>query len=232
MPSTISAAISALKNRARGLSLGIFAADLGALRQGARDVVDWGGDILHFDIMDGVFVPGMIGGPGFVKALDTGTMRDVHMMVARPSQHVASYVAAGADIVTVHAEAPDAAEALALIRAEAEAAGRPVLAGLGLMPGTSLEDAAPLLALAPDLILVLSLDPRGSAGPNIPAACARLHALRARTAGFAPVLAFDGGVTLDSISEIRAARPDMIVSGSAVFKANDPADAFRRMTAP
>ena len=221
--------IEALKTRSKGISLGLFAADLGDLRGAARDAATWGCDILHFDIMDGVFVPQMTGGPGFVKALDAGMLRDVHLMVAHPAQRVASYVKAGADIITVHAEAEDAAEAINIMRSSASEEGCPVIAGLGIMPGTSLEDISDLLALKPDMILVLSLDPRGKNPPDITAACARLTELRAMYGSDGPLLAFDGGVTLDSIAEIAACQPDIIVSGSAVFGAENPQEAFKAM---
>ena len=214
--------IDDLKSRTRGISLGLFAADLGNLRRSAQNVAEWGCNILHFDIMDGVFVPQMIGGPGFVAAMDVGMLRDVHLMVQNPADHVESYIKAGADMITVHAESDGAAEAIKAI----QASERLVLAGLALMPGTSLEDAAPLLALNPDMILVLSLDPRGTP-PDIPAACARLSELRGLKTG--AVLAFDGGVTRDSIDEIAACAPDMVVSGSAVLGAKKPKRAYTAM---
>lgn len=222
-------ALEALKSRSRGISLGLLAADLGNLHAAATDAASWGGDILHFDIMDGVFVPGMTAGPGFVKAMNTGMLRDVHLMVEHPAQHVASYVKAGADIITVHAEAEYAADAINNIRLSADEAGCPVIAGLGIMPGTSLDEISELLALKPDMILVLSLDPRGKIPPDITAACARLTELRAMYGADGPLLAFDGGVTLNSIAEIAACKPDMIVSGSAVFGAENPQEAFRAM---
>lgn len=221
--------LEALKSRSRGISLGLLAADLGNLRAAAGDAASWGCDILHFDVMDGVFVPGMTAGPGFVKALDTGMLRDVHLMVERPAQHVTSYVNAGADIITVHAEAEGAAEAINNIRSSASERGCPVIAGLGIMPGTSLDAISDLLALKPDMILVLSLDPRGKNPPDITAACARLTELRAMFGTDGPLLAFDGGVTLNSIAEIAACQPDMIVSGSAVFGAQNPQEAFKAM---
>jgi ribulose-phosphate 3-epimerase len=97
------------------------------------------------------------------------------------------------------------------------------------MPTTPLEAVAPLLDLAPDLLLVLSLDPRDGQPADITFACARLHSLRAQCMDFSPLLAFDGGVTLDSIDEIAAARPDMIVSGSAVMKSDTPETVFHTM---
>lgn len=224
--------LEALKSRSRGISLGLLAADLGNLREAAKDAANWGCDILHFDVMDGVFVPGMTAGPGFVKALDTGMLRDVHLMVEKPAQHVAAYVKAGADIITVHAEAEGAAQAINTIRLSADEAGCPVIVGLGIMPDTSLEEISDLLSLKPDMILVLSLDPRGKNPPDITAACNRLCELRTMFGDNGPLLAFDGGVTLDSITEIAACQPDLIVSGSAVFGAKNPQEAFNAMAKP
>ena len=232
-------ALKRLRQRARGISLGLFAADLGCLRNAAEQVMAWGGDIVHFDIMDGVFVPQMVGGPGFVRAVGTGPageggkqappLRDCHLMIRDPLAHVASYVDAGADIITVHAESENAGRALDAIRDAARKAARPVMAGLSLMPGTSLQQAEPLLERSPDLVLVLSLDPRDGAAPDIPAACTRLEELRARRTDSQQVLAFDGGVTLESMPRIAACKPDMVVSGSAVFKADDPSAVYREM---
>ena len=218
-----------LKARCHGVSLGIFAADAGNLRVAAQEVITWGCNILHFDIMDGVFVPQMTGGAEFVKVLDTEAVRDVHLMIENPAAHVASYVAAGADIITVHAEANGAFKAISAIREAADAVGRPVLVGLGLMPDTTLEDARDLLGLMPDLILVLSLDPRTKNPPEIGAACAKLTELRSHFGPNGPILAFDGGVTRKSIDEIAACKPDMIVSGSAVMGADDPQATFNIM---
>lgn len=224
-------ALDTLKSQSCGISLGMLAADLGNLREAAKDAASWGCDIMHFDVMDGVFVPGMTAGPGFVKALDTGMLRDVHLMIEHPAKHVASYVKAGADIITVHAESEGAAEAINTIRLSATDAGRPVIAGLGIMPDTSLESISGLLDLKPDMILILSLDPRGKNPPDITAACDRLCELRTKLGPDGPLLAFDGGVTLDSIAEIAACKPDMIVSGSAVLGAANPQQAFNAMAA-
>ena len=219
---------SSLKSRFGGISLGIYAADPGHLSEAAENAAGWGCDCLHFDVMDGVFVPQMTAGPAFVAALAGPALRDVHLMVGNAVRPVESYIKAGADLISVHAESDGAAAALRAI----QAAERPVLAGLALMPETPLSAVKPLLALAPDVILVLSLDPRRNTRPDIPAACARLQELRATTLETAPLLAFDGGVSLDNINEIAASRPDIIVSGSAVFRAADPARAFGEMAAP
>ncbi len=217
----------ALKTRARGISLGLYAGDVGALGATALMARGWGADILHFDEMDGNFVPAFVGGAPLVGAVRKGApdaFLDVHLMHARPAAQVGAYLKAGADLITVHGEAPGAAEALAAIGESA----RPVLAGLALMPAT---EPDPALLAAADLILVLALDPRDGAKPDIAAACARIRALRERTQHTAPLIAFDGGVTLEVIDQIAAARPDMIVSGSAVMKHENPRAAFERMRA-
>ncbi len=217
----------ALKQRARGISLGLYAGDLGALAatgQGARAM---GAQILHFDEMDGNFVPAFLGGAPLVAAVRKAVadaFLDVHLMHARPLAQIGAYVKAGADLITVHGEAEGAGQALEAIRS----AERPVLAGLAMMPQTVPDPA--LLARA-DLILVLSLDPRDGSKPDISTACTRLQALRDSTISTKPLLAFDGGVTLDVIDEIAAARPDMIVSGSAVMKHQNPPAAFEQMRA-
>ncbi len=214
-----------LKSRAKGISLGLYAGDFGDLRGVARHAADWGCGILHYDVMDGVFVPGMTAGPGVVAATDVGLLRDVHLMVRDPLAHVGSYIKAGADMICVHAECDNAGAAMGAI----QSADRPVLAGLALMPGTTLETAGELLDLNPDMILVLSLDPRNRTAPDIATACSRMCELRARFGPNGPVLAFDGGVTQNSIGEIAASAPDMIVSGSAVLRAPDPESAYAAM---
>ncbi len=217
-----------LKRRARGISLGLYAGDLSMLGETARTAMEWGADILHFDEMDGNFVPPFLGGAALVAATRKAVPEaflDVHLMHARPAAQVGAYLKAGADLITVHAEAEGAAEALAAI-AQAD---RPVLAGLALAPETTPDPA--LIGLA-DLLLVLSLDPRCMSKPDISAACQRLRTLRNSTNPTnPPLLAFDGAVTPDVMDEIAAARPDIIVSGSAIMKAEEPRAAFARMKA-
>lgn len=222
-------ALISLKKRCRGISLGIFAGDFGDFRGNMQSAAEWGCNVLHFDVMDGVFVPQMTGGPGFVNALKGEMILDVHLMVQRPAEHVASYVDAGADIVTIHAESEEPIIALKAIRAAADKASRPVVAGISIMPGTAVEDIQVLLDLKPDLILVLALDPRSSDPADVTNACARLHKIKALTADFEPILAFDGGVTLDTIAEIASSSAQLVVSGSAVLKAANPSKAFSSM---
>lgn len=223
----------ALKDRARGISAGILAADPSRLGEAAAQAADGGATLLHFDVMDGVFVPQITAGPAFVAAIGKGMLRDVHLMVADPLRHVAPFVAAGADIVTVHAEAATAGPALRAIRAEADRAGRPVLAGLAVMPGTSLAEAIRLLPEAPDLILSLAIDPRLPDPADIALGGRRMQALARAAAdmGSSPVLAFDGGITAATLSEALTFRPDILVAGSAIFRSESPAAACAEFAA-
>ncbi len=214
-----------------GLSLGIFAADHGRLRDAARQAAAWGAAALHFDVMDGVFTPAITGGPGFVAALDVGVPRDVHLMIDRPSRQIEAFAQAGADAITVHAESPDAAEAIAGVRAASVRFGRPILAGLALMPDTSVDAISALLDDAPDLILILAVDPRRKAPTVIDLALAKLASLRTRPWIAAPRFVLDGAVTPSTIDAIAAGAPDLVVSGSAVFGAPDPPAAFAGLAA-
>lgn len=227
MPSTTRAG---LMEMSRGISVGIFAAPLGALSDSVRLMGDWGAGIVHFDVMDGVFVPAITAGPGFVSVLGQKMVRDVHLMVADPAAQVDAFSNAGADIITVHAEAPTARDALAKVRDASSRLGRPILAGLGVMPGTPLESLAPLLDPMPDLFLVLALDPRDGAPADLDAASVRLAELAAMVAPARPFMAIDGGVTEATIEAAASAGPDMIVSGSAIFRAANPEAAFKTLT--
>jgi len=220
-----------LRTRARGLSVGLFAAPLGHLDAAVRDLAGWGAGIVHFDVMDGVFVPQITGGPGFVAALGADMLRDVHLMVEDPAAHVDSFADAGADLITIHAEAPGARAGLDAVRAAADRLDRPILTGLAVMPSTPLGSLAALLAPVPDLLLVLALDPRDGTPADLVDAGARLGVLREMVAPARPLMAIDGGVTADTIAVATAAAPDMVVSGSAIFRAPDPQAAFRTLTA-
>ena len=216
-----------LKHDQARLSLGIFAADLGLLRSESREVQSWGAELLHFDVMDGVFVPQFTGGAGFVAGHSDNLLMDVHLMVQRPSDHVDSFVKAGADILTIHAEAEAPAEALGKARKTAQELGKEILVGYALMPGTELVLLDPLWETRPDIILVLALDPRIGNEVDVSAACDRVRLLKSQFPGV--LVAFDGGVTMDTAAEIAASGAELIVSGSAIFKAKDRSRAFKEM---
>jgi ribulose-phosphate 3-epimerase len=217
--------VMSLRERYAGVSLGIFAGDPCNLAQEAEAARHWGCDILHYDVMDGVFVPQFTGGPGFLKMPGNAMFRDVHLMVQRPADHVAAFVAAGADAITIHVESEGCVEAISAIRAAGTL--RDVLVGVSLMPGTPLDVANAAFEMVPDLVLVLAVDPRSSAPADVAQGCARMAEIRKLLPD--AIMAFDGGVTLDSLPQVVAAGAKVVVSGSAIMRAADPRQTFLTM---
>lgn len=216
-----------LRERFCGVSLGVFAGELWNLLHTVETARSWGCELLHYDVMDGVFVPQLTGGAGFLKMPGQAMFRDVHLMVQRPATQVAAFVAAGADAITVHVESEGCIEAIGAIRAASVAAGREVLVGISLMPGTPVKAARAALDMGPDIFLVLAVDPRSSAPADVDAGCARLVQIRQSLPR--AIMAFDGGVTIKTMPQIVAAGADVVVSGSAILRAADPRQSFQSM---
>ena len=169
-----------LDRAATEISLGLFAWDMTNLASCAARAVSWGASVLHFDVMDGIFVPQFTAGAGVMKGLGVHGLLDVHLMVARPLDHVADFVASGANLLTVHAEAEDPDKAFAHARETAAGLGQDLRAGIALMPGTPLDKVGGLFAMKPDIVLVLALDPRDGKPADIAYALSRVAEIRAR----------------------------------------------------
>ena len=202
----------------------ILACDFARLAEQVETVMDAGARVLHVDVMDGRFVPPITIGSLIVDALrdlvhDRGGILDCHLMVERPEQHVEAFAKAGADVITIHPEAtPHIHYALQMIRELGCAAG------VVINPGTPIETVEPLVDVI-DLCLVMSVNPGWGGQRYIPSSTGRLTRMR----GLLPpevVLEVDGGVSLETIDEIRDAGTDLFVAGSSVFRADDPAAAF------
>jgi ribulose-phosphate 3-epimerase len=189
--------------------------------------------LVHVDVMDGCFCPMMTVGPPLIKAMRTSLLKDVHLMIQDPLEKVGDYVAAGADVVTVHAESCThihrVLQHLGTLQ-NANDPARGIVRGLALNPGTSLGVLDAVLDEV-ELVLLLAVNPGWSGQRFIPATLARIAAAREliRRSGREVLLAVDGGITRDNVGRLAGTGVDVVVTGSAVFDGKAPAENARHM---
>jgi ribulose-phosphate 3-epimerase len=205
----------------------ILSADFARLAEEIQTVERAGASILHVDVMDGRFVPNITIGLPVVKAISRATRLpiDAHLMIVEPGQYAEEFVKAGAQMVSIHIEAdPHAHRTLSGIRA----AG--AQAGIAINPGTSLSAIEEPLKFA-DYVLLMSVNPGFGGQKFIPESLDKLRRLRRMIdeRGLKTRIEIDGGIDADNIAEVAAAGAEIIVSGSAIFGADDPGIALRRL---
>ncbi|MFO8057467.1 MAG: ribulose-phosphate 3-epimerase [bacterium] len=205
----------------------ILSADFGRLGEEIRAVEDAGADWIHVDVMDGRFVPNITIGPPVVEAVRkcTELPLDVHLMIVEPEKYVEEFVSAGADILTVHAEACLHLDRVVhQIREAGESRGpkRGVKAGVSLNPHSPLSALEYILAEL-DMVLIMSVNPGFGGQSFIPYALGKLEDLT-RMIGERKLdldVQIDGGITADNIADAAGAGANVFVAGSSVFKKPD-----------
>ncbi len=195
----------------------LLASDFGALAEAARQAETAGAEYLHFDVMDGHFVPNLTMGPAAVAALRPVSQAffDVHLMIENPDAFIEPFAKAGADGLTVHAEVcPHLQRTLAEIRK----AG--MKAGVALNPATN-PDVLEYVLNDLDLILVMTVNPGFGGQKFIPATLPKIARVRAliETAAHPIRLEVDGGIGLDTAGEVAAQGADTLVAGTAIYGA-------------
>lgn len=201
------------------ISPSVLAADFGRLADELRDIDKAGAELVHLDVMDGVFVPNISFGLPVIEALRPVTERifDVHLMIVEPERYVERFVRAGADIVTVHYEATaDPAETLRQIRSCG------AKAAISIKPATPPEAIFPYLPLC-DMVLVMSVEPGFGGQSFLPGSPQKIRALRDEIdrLGLATKIEVDGGINEKTAPLCIEAGVDILVAGSAVFGSAD-----------
>ncbi len=209
------------------ISPSVLAADFSKLAEDVNKVYFAGAEYIHLDVMDGIFVPNISFGPPVIASLRKATdaFFDVHLMITEPQRYIKDFADAGADLITIHYESCESpAEVVKMIKSYG------VRACVSIKPATPAEVLFPLMSEL-DMVLVMTVEPGFGGQKLIPETVAKVKQLReyADTNGLNIDIEVDGGVTLDNLPLVRQAGANIIVAGSAVFKAENPAMVIEQM---
>ena len=201
------------------ISPSVLACDFSKLGDEVLEIEKAGAEMAHLDVMDGMFVPNMSFGFPVIECLrkKTGIVFDVHLMIDKPERYIDRFIDAGADIVTFHVEATDMPEeCLKMIRSRGK------IAAISVKPKTPVEAIYPYLDIC-DMVLVMTVEPGFGGQSLIPETLEKVKTLKAEIErrGLNIDIQVDGGINDKNCRDAVAAGANVLVAGSAVFKATD-----------
>lgn len=202
----------------------ILSADFSKLGADVQGICEFGADYIHVDVMDGAFVPNISFGAGVMKSLNNVATipYDVHLMIEDPDRYIEDFVTPNTEFITVHQEA-----CRHLDRTIQHIHSTGVKAGVALNPATPIVMVEDVLDKV-DMILIMSVNPGFGGQKFIPRALDKIRRLDEirKANGYDFVIEVDGGVNLQNCEELKSVGTDILVAGSAVFKAEDRKEAI------
>lgn len=209
------------------ISPSVLSADFANLADDIKKVADAGAKYLHLDVMDGIFVPNITFGAPVISALrkHSDIVFDVHLMIDRPERYIDDFAKAGADIITIHIESTNKVlETLRYIRSKG------IKAAISVKPNTPIEEAFPYLSEL-DMVLIMTVEPGFGGQKLIPETLDKIKALKKHcdANGYSIDIEVDGGIGPDNIGLLTSNGANVIVAGSAVFKAENYGEVISKM---